>query len=193
MAPGVAASLIEPGPLPFDEGLPEFAEAWSPGGVPPSGLEFLGAKGTLKCWLLPCPACLTGWVPIAPDGTRFGYRLAVEIGCSDGCDVPEVAWWHSLQCGVLPPPEPPDPDRARRYARACIRRILVDIPERPTIEGLRAASYKIGGWLQAGGIPADGAASALLGAAARAGLTDVGWILAEAMTAGRARPGRVPS
>lgn len=189
--------LVEPGPLPFPEGLPEFAEAWCPGGAPPAGLEFIGCRGTLQCWLLPCPCCCVGWVPVVPigDADPYGYRLAAaEVGCSAGCDSPEILWWHLWRLGVPPPTsEPADPTRARRYAGACVRRILGDLPERPTLEALRSSAYRIGGWLEAGNIAPDGAAAALLAAASRGGHCNSAHLLAEAMTAGRAQPGRVPA
>lgn len=185
-------ALIEPGPLPFDEGEPDRGEMWAPGGCPPSGIEFLGCRGTIVCWAIPCPACLEGWCAVLPDGTEFGYRLAVEYGCSAGCEPAAVAWWHAWRCGALPPRAAPD-DRARRYAVGAIRRELAELPEQPTLPQLRAKAYKIGSWLEAGGLEADGAAQALVAAAERAGLADQALVLADAVTAGRAKPARVPT
>lgn len=179
--------------LPFPEGLPEFGEAWALGGSPPTGLEFIGAMATLRCWLLPCPACLDGWTPIVPDGSHYGYRLAVEVGCSVGCEAPLVAWWHAWRTGDLPPHAPGEPGQAARYASACVRRLLQELPEHPTIEQLRSVAYRAGGWLEAGGLTADGTAAALLAAASRAGLPEPSAVLAAAMLAGRAQPRRVPA
>lgn len=184
--------LVDPGPLPFEEGEPEFGEAWSPGGAPPSGLEFVGCRGTQECFVVPCPVCLEGWAAVLPDGSEFGYRLAHEYGCSAGCEPELVAWWRAWRCGVLPPRLEPN-DRARRYAAGAIRRELADLPERPTMPQLRAKAYRIGQWLAAGGLDADGAAGALVAAAERAGLAEHVLTLADVMTAGRAKPARIPA
>ena len=158
----------------------------------PFGLEFIGCRATLEGFMLPCPSCCTGWVPVLPDGTQFGYRLASEAGCSDGCDGPSVAWWHAWRMGELPPRAQPD-ERAKRYALGCIKRALVDIPDKPTLAQLKGAAFEIGSWLQAGGLDTGPAAHALLGAAKRAGLDDQAMVLASAVSAGRARPGRIPA
>ena len=184
---------ISPDELPFPAGEPERGEQWAPAGVPPTGLEFLGCRGSLECWLMPCPSCCRGWVPIVPDGTPDGYRLAAEVGCTIGCAESHIRWWHLWRLGLLPPSAPSDPGRTRRYAAACIRRILEGLPDRPTAEQLRRAAFQIGGWLEAGGLRPDDAAAALLSAARRANVQGLGAQLAEAMTAGRARPGRVPT
>ena len=184
--------MIEPGPLPFEEGEPDRGERWCPGGAPPSGLEFLDCRGTYMCWVIPCPCCCAGWSAVLPDGTEFGYRVAVEFGCNLGCDPELVAWWHAWRCGTLPPRPEPD-DRARRYAAGAIRRELGDLPDRPTLPDLRRRAYRIGQWLAAGGLDVDGAAHALVAAAERAGLADQVGILADAVTAGRAKPARIPA
>jgi hypothetical protein len=184
---------IEPDPLPFPAGEPERGEQWAPGGAPPAGLAFLGCQGTLEAWLAPCPCCCRGWVPVLPlgDADPYAYRLAVEAGCSRGCEPPAVAWWHAWKMGDLPPPVPPD-DRAERYARGAIRRLLAALPERPSLARLKAAAFWAGQWLAAGRLPTEPVADALLHAAVRAGLDEHVEALASAVTAGRAKPGRVP-
>jgi hypothetical protein len=164
-------------------------------GIPPCGFEFLGAKATVKSWLLPCPACCLGWVPLMPDGTSDGYRLAAEIGCSVGCEAPAVFWWQAWRLGELLAREPAQADeRAQRYARGALRRILGELPDRPTVPELRRAAFAAGRWLAAGDLPADPVARALLAAAARAGLDPIAVAnkLAADLVAGCARPGRLP-
>lgn len=175
--------LIEPGSLPFDEGLPERGEAWAPGGSPPAGLEFLGCRAALEAWLLPCPACLEGWVLIAPDGTRFGYRLAVETGCSAGCEPPLVAWWRAWRLGDLPPPEPPS-ERQRRYAHAAVRNALDDVLRgKDPIGRARDA----GRFAEAAGFELQSLAAAF----ARTGRVQFHDVLAS-LLAGAATPARLP-
>src|SRR4051794_8167283 len=123
--PDGGRDVVEPGPLPFPEGEPEFGEAWAPGGVKPFGLEFLGCRDTLNGFLCPCPTCLVGWCAVLPDGTEFGYRLGVEYGCSDGCEPKLVAWWHAWRMGELPPKQEPS-EGQRRYARGAVRRSIGD-------------------------------------------------------------------
>lgn len=185
-------SQVEPGPLPCDEGLPEWGEAWAPGGAPPAGLEFIGARPTLRGWMLPCPACLVGWVPIVPDGTRFGYRVAVELGCIDvsdgldrpgGCEAPDVAWWHSWRMGVLPPREPPG-DRQRRYAYAAVRNALDDVLQgKDPIGRARDA----GRFAEAAGFDLQSLAAAF----ARAGKVQLQDVL-PSLLVGAATPARLP-
>ena len=129
-----------------------------------------------------------------PDGTEFGYRFAIEVGCSAGCEPPEVAWWHAWRLGEPPPRAAPD-ERARRYATAAVRRQLEQLPDRPTREHLRAAAYQAGGWAAAGELDVEPIASTLLAAARRGGVDDpdIADKLAMAFLAGRARPGRVPA
>lgn len=181
-------------PLPLPDAEPPPARAWCRAGTPPDGFEFLGAVATEECFLMVCPACLIGWVAIVPDGTRFGYRLASEIGCSAGCDPPEVAWWHLWRLGELPPPPPPG-ERARRYAAGAIRRTLADLPERPSRDQLRRVAFDAGRWLEAGGLSTNAVARVLLDAAGRAALDGpaLSAELAASIQAGRAQPGRVPA
>jgi hypothetical protein len=127
-----------------------------------------------------------------PDGTRFGYRLAAEIGCSRGCEAPEVLWCQSLLLSKLVELEPDE--RARRYARGTIRGILGQLPELPTMPQLCRATFAVGNWLDASGLSVERIAEALLDAAARTGFDPIAIApeLDAALTAGRARPGRLP-
>jgi hypothetical protein len=170
-------------------------DLWCPAGLPPDPFAFMGAVGTKACWLCPCPCCCAGWVALVPDGTRSGYRIAAEPGCSAGCEAPEVLWWQSWRLGELPTREPAEADeQARRYAYGALRRVLGELPDRPDRKRLLRAAFDAGRWLAAGGLPPDPIAQALLTAAGRAGLdpTTIAPELAAAVTAGRARPGRLP-
>jgi hypothetical protein len=134
-------------------------------------------------------------VPLLPDGSWYGYRLAAEIECSQGCEAPEILWWQGWRLADLTAHEPVEPDeRARRYAAGALRRILGELPEVPTERQLTGSAYQTGRWLETGRLPAEPVAGTLLAAAARAGLDPVTIApkLAAALTAGRARPGRLP-
>jgi hypothetical protein len=122
----------EPGPTPVPRGDPPLhLQSREPG--PPLGFEFRRAVSTVRCWMMPCPSCLVGWVPLVPDRSRFGYRLASEVGCSgdfgdpdwpnNGCEPEHVAWWFAWKAGELPPLPEPD-DRQRAYARGAVRNAL---------------------------------------------------------------------
>ena len=190
----MSGDRIEPDPLPFAPGDLE-PERWAEDGLPPDGFTFLGARRTVGGWLMPCPICCAGWVPLVPAGD--GYRLGVEVGCSRGCDdAAEMMRMHLLRLGELPTREAVEPDeRARRYATGAIRRILGSLPERPSQTQLRRAAFDAGSWLEAGHLPADPVAKALLTAAVRAGLDlhPLASKLAADVLAGRASPGRVPA
>ena len=177
-------AVSRPDPLPFDPGEPERGEMWSPGGAPPAGLEFLGCRGTLMCWFVPCPTCCVGWVPVVPDGSEFGYRTAVEIGCSAGCDPPAVAWWHYWRLGILPPA--PDPTEAQqRYARGAVRRALDDVFNgKDAIARARDA----GRFAEAAGLEFEPLANAF----AKAGAVPVTAVLPQ-LLAGAATPARLPN
>lgn len=181
------------GPCPIRSGIPP-GELWAYMGTPPDRLDFWGAVPTRRCWMMPCPCCRAGWCALLPDGTAYGYRLAAEIGCSNGCDPGEVQWWHLWRLGELPPREPVD-ERARRYAAGAIRRTLTELPTRPSAAELRRAAFSAGRWLEAGGQGPDAVAGVLLQAAVRAGhdAEALAPNLAAAVLAGRARPGRVPA
>jgi hypothetical protein len=186
--------MVPSDPLPYPAGDPS-NHLWCVGHVPPDGFEFLGAVATKACWLLPCPACCVGWVPLVPDGSRFVYRLVAEIGCSAACEAPEILWWQGWRLGDLPALKPMEAgERDQRYATGALRRILGDLPARPTKRQLTGAAYQSGGWLETGDLPAAPVAHALLAAADRAGLDPdtIAPELAAALTAGRARPGRLP-
>lgn len=185
---------IEPDPLPCLPGTPP-AKMRRPDGRPPCGYTFMGAKATVDGYLLPCPLCWRGWVPLAPNRHEpDGYRLAVEVGCSRGCDdAAEMMRAHLLCLSKLSPPPPPSA-RERAYATACARRILRDLPARPSLPRLRSAAHELGSWLEAGDLDEQAALAALLNAAARNGLdrTDAGPVLGAALASGRLQPGRLP-
>jgi hypothetical protein len=134
-----------------------------------------------------------GWVPLLPDGTPDGYELASQIGCSAGCHPIAIAWWAAWRAGDLPP-RPPADERGRRYAAAVVGRVLNELPPHPTVGDLRRAAYELGRWLQAGELPVEPVAAALLGAAGRGGhdLVDLANRLAADLSAGRSQPGRLP-
>ena len=134
------AWTVRRNPLPCPTGDPP-DHFWCPGHVPPDGFEFMGAVVTKACWFLPCPVdCCPGWVPLVPDGSRFGYRLAAEDGCTRGCEAPEILWWQNWRLGDLPALERGEPDeRARRYATGVVRRILGELSDVP-----RASREKVG-------------------------------------------------
>lgn len=182
---GLAADTgIEPDPPPFDGDQPERGEQWAPGGGRPSGLEFLGCRGTFECWLIPCPCCCRGWVPVVPDGTEFGYRTAVEIGCSRGCEPELVAWWHAWRLGE-PVPRPKATDDQRRYARAAVRRALGDaLVGKDVIARAREA----GRFADAAGLAVDHLADAF----AQAGKVPP-HLAHAAILAGTATPARLPN
>jgi hypothetical protein len=187
-------SIVEPGPLPFQPGVPHLSRR-CPAGTPPDGFEFLGAVATVRCWMTPCPCCCEGWVALTPDGSRYGYAMEAEAGCSAGCAGPEISWWHLSRLGELPSATAgPIDHRASRYAKACVRRQLAELPERPDEAQLRQVAYQIGRWLEAGDLPIGAVANTLLAAAERSGLDRAALAprLAAAVSAGRAQPGRLP-
>ena len=159
--------------------------------APPAGLEFLGAvpSGDPRFYLMDCPACLAGAVAIVPEGDD--WRIAGEVGCSAGCGEPSIIWWHMWRTGDLPPPLPPD-DRQRRYAQGAVRRMLAEIPDRPTAARLRRVAYDVGRFAEAGALETAPLAKALAAAADRAGIADTNVVIA-AMSAGRAVPARLPT
>jgi hypothetical protein len=184
-------------PPPFPPGEPIW-QLWSERLTPPAGLDFLGAVPTARAWLLPCPSCVQGWALLAPSAVDpHGYDLDLTAGCSRDCSSDEVAWWWLWRRCEMPParnPGPPD-ERARRYARGAVRLILGELPDRPSERQLTNAAYQAGRWLQAAALPVEPVATALLAAGRRAGLAPdtLAPKLAAALTAGRARPGRLPS
>jgi hypothetical protein len=167
-------------------------------------MEFHGAVGTTRCWMLPCPSCLVGWVPIVPDGTTYGYRLASEVGCSgdfslpdwpdNGCEPEHVAWWAAWRAGELPPPMAVDQARARAYAQKVVASTLKAIPARPEEGNLRAAAYTCGSWAKAGSLPVSPIAKELMRRASGVGLdpNTLAPKLAAAFRAGMAVPARMP-
>jgi hypothetical protein len=194
------ASLVRRDPIP-----PELladrppGELWAPTGVPPSGPWALDQPTeTAIGWLVVCPCdCCQGWCRLLPDpGDRFDYVLDLVNGCSRGCPPEELAWWRLWRLGQIPPREPlPADQRGQCYARGALRRVLGELPERPTLPELRRAAFAAGRWLAAGELPAAPVARALLAAADRAGLDPhtLASKLAADLSAGRARPGRLPS
>lgn len=134
-----------------------------------------------------------------PDGTRFGYRLAYEIGCKQigsdiSCDAAEIAWSHLWRMGELPPLAPPG-EQERRYVKAALRNLVAELPEQPTLPELRSAAYRAGSLAEAAGMPGHVVARGIMAAAHRSGLAAeaIAQDLASSFSAGRARPYRIPS
>ena len=75
---------------------------------------------------------------------------------------------------------------------AAVRGIVRELPRHPALPELRRAAFACGGWIEAGDLPAEPVVMALLDVADRAGVS-ADDVLAAALTAGRARPGRLPS
>lgn len=168
-------------------------------GTPPFGWEFLGATATAAAYVMPCPACVWGWVALVPDGRPFGYRVAFEHGCREGCPPELVAWWHAWRQGELPRPVFGKPTaRAQAYARAAataeIRSLAGETARREPRQALRDAAFRIGRVLQSGGLPEDDAAEALLLAARGLGidLTEAAALTRMALLAGSAAPRELP-
>jgi hypothetical protein len=178
-------------PTPIPSGMPP-GELWCPAGLKPDPFEFMGALPTERCWVYPCPCpWCSGWVALLPCGWD-SYRIA-EIGCSADCDEDQVHRWQFWRLG-MPMHEPlPADEQSRRRAAGIVRRILEDLPEQPSERQLTGAAYQSGRWLEQGALPAEMVADPLLTAAARAGLdpATIAPKLAAALTAGRARPGRL--
>jgi hypothetical protein len=191
--PAVDRDQVEPGPTPAPRGDPP-AELLCPAGTLPFGMAFVGAVATVRCWMAPCPSCLVGWVPVVPDGSRYGYRLA-EIGCSgdlalpgwpdNGCEPALVAWWAALRAGETPPPPEPD-ERQRAYARAVVRNALAD-----AMDGKNAyvAARRSGGYVKPAGLAPDVLVTAFM--AAVPGQLDEHKLMT-AVLVGTAIPGRLP-
>jgi hypothetical protein len=134
---------LEPDPLPFPAGDPP-PEVLCEHGTPPDGFLWLGAKATVRCWLLPCPACCQGWVPLVPSATDERDYAIGPIGCSRSCEHDAVARWHRLKTRQ---PEAFQPDeRERRYARKVIENTLVEAAERP-----KRAALACGQWCASAG------------------------------------------
>ena len=135
---------LEPDPLPFPPGDPP-PELWCEHGTPPDGFIWLGAKASVRCWLLPCPACCRGWVPVVPSASDERDYAIGPIGCTRGCSHHDVAAWHRLKIGQ---PQPYQPDeRARRYARRVIENRLDEAPDDP-----RRAAFVCARWCHCAGL-----------------------------------------
>lgn len=159
---------IEPDPPPFAPGQPP-PITLSLAGTPPCGFEFLGAKPTVRGWLLPCPCCVQGWCALLPsDADPHGYELAAEAGCSRGCSPEDIAWWQAWRLGELPSQVPREPDRqARRYLAGAVRHAARRIVEaQDPLAVLKREAFALGSL--AAGTGADPAEIAhALGVAAR--------------------------
>src|SRR4051794_33157595 len=97
-------SPTEPDPLPALGGVPPRA-LWARAGTPPfGGWALAGARAAVIGFLVPCPACCTGWCGLVPDpDDDFDYALAHELSCTRECPPAEIAWWHLWRSGELPP------------------------------------------------------------------------------------------
>jgi hypothetical protein len=188
-----AADRVDHDPTPIPSGTPP-VKLWCPAGLKPDAFEFVGALPAQKCWVYPCPCpWCGGWVALVPSGWD-SYEIAA-IGCSAGCDEDQVHRWQFWRLGV-PMYEPlPADERTQRRAAGIVRAIIRDLPELPTERQLTGSAYRTGRWLGQSKLPSKLVADPLLAAAARAGLDPVTIApkLAAALTAGRARPGRLPS
>jgi hypothetical protein len=121
-----------------------------------------------------------------PDGTSDGYRLAAEVGCSCGCDPAEVAWWWLWKLGELPAQAPDQ--RQQRYARGAVRKILVELQENLNAAEVRHRAYRIGQLTAAAELDLEIVAAALKRTIHPSALHAA----TQALTAGRARPARLP-
>jgi hypothetical protein len=172
---------IEPDPLPVPAGAAPFVTVATSG--PPDGLTFLGARETVGGWLLHCPCCCSGWVPLAPRGD--GYEIELSIGCTRGCDPNEITWWHCWRTGTLPPETEPD-ERQRRYARGAVKNALA-----AALEGKNplSAARDAGRFAAAAGYHPNALSVAFVAAAN--GKVDEHTLL-NAIRVGAATPGRLP-
>src|SRR3954454_18430702 len=129
---------LEPDSLPLpDVGRPP-RHRLCPEGTPPIALKFLGAKPTTGGYLLPCPRCVQGWALLVPTGEPYSYTVSLGHGCSRGCAAEDIAHWHMLRNGELPPVPTDRPDqRAQRYGAAVVRNELRRLRERPPADPLR--------------------------------------------------------
>jgi hypothetical protein len=183
---------VEPGPTPIPRGDPP---AHLNNGIP-LGFEFRRAVATVRCWMLPCPSCGVGWVPLVPDGTRFGYQLAGEVGCSGdfadpnwpnaGCEPEHVAWWFAWKAGELPSLPELD-DRQRAYARGAVKNALAAALKG---ENPLAAARDAGRFATAAGYDHEELGTAF---AVAAGERVEPHQLLNAILIGAATPGRIPS
>lgn len=168
-------------------------------GTPPLGLEFLGATATAAAYVMPCPCCLLEAVALVPDGTPYGYRVAVELGCGGDCPPELIAWWHAWRLGELPAEAPAAPTaRARAYARAAaaaeLRSLAAPAARRDPGRAMRDVAFRIGRILEPGGLPADDVAEALLLAGEALGMSpaEAEALARQAMLAGMATPRQLP-
>jgi hypothetical protein len=157
--------------------------------APLDGFALLGAKPTRsgRWWRYLCPACCEATVAIVPHGQ--GWRLAAEIGCSRGCSEAAIRFWQAWRCGEIPPEAPAD-ERAQRYAGGAVRRILAELPGRPTAAELAHAAFRCGQFVEAGKLDPEPIVAALTDEAVRAGVELEP--VASAMATGTTRPARLP-
>lgn len=190
--------LVEPDPLPCLPGEPP-AAAWAESGLPPDGFSYLGARKTARAWLMPCPSCCRGWVPLAPDHhDATGYRIAVEVGCSAGCDDPgELTLMHFLRLGELPPREPVTADeRAERYVRGAARHAARRIAQAADpARQLQREAFTLGGLAAGAGTDPAAVARALAVTARHVGVpAEIAVpIIGKYVRAGTARPRGIAS
>jgi hypothetical protein len=164
-----------------------------PEGTPPDAFDFPGAKRTKLGWVYRCPCCSRGVVILRPTGQPYTYTIYAQASCSgEQCPPELILWWQELHCGRLPGLVGEPDERARRYASAVLRRVLADMPERPSAVDLKRSAFKAGQWIEASGVVVDQLAHSIMTAARRSGLGHLAGDLGDALTAGRAKPGRIP-
>jgi hypothetical protein len=193
-----AVPALDPDELPVPAGEPP-RHRLCPQGAPPIGLEFLGARATIGGYLMPCPCCVRGWSLLVPDGTPYGYAIALTHGCSHGCEPEHIAWWQLWRSMEMPPePEIATDERSRRYATAAMRGELRELLERrpaDPLPGLARLAYRAGQFTATAGFREDAALDDLLGVAVGLGLAPAAARprLAQALAAGQARPRSIPA
>ena len=135
--------------LPFPPGDAPPELTCSLGCEPYGQWRYFNPKATVGGHLITCPCCCQGWAALVPDpADPTDYMIFFEAGCSRGCPPEELVWWLAWRLGERPPAPPPD-ERERRYCRACCRRLVGDLEERPADQKERLlahTAYESGRW-----------------------------------------------